>query len=100
KDCIGAIDGVHVPITINCKDQIPFIGRKGIHVHNVMAACKFDMLFTFSWVGSEGLAHDTRISYAVLHRVNINFSHPPQGNLRVKKIIYLILIASCLFFYC
>jgi hypothetical protein len=28
KDCIGAIDGIHVPVKISPSKQIPYIGRK------------------------------------------------------------------------
>ncbi|GAV72525.1 DDE_4 domain-containing protein, partial [Cephalotus follicularis] len=40
-DCIGAIDGVHVPVCISPLEAIPYIGRKGIPTQNVMAACKY-----------------------------------------------------------
>ncbi|GAV72042.1 Myb_DNA-bind_3 domain-containing protein, partial [Cephalotus follicularis] len=48
-DCIGAIDGVHVPACVSPADFIPFIGRKGIPTQNVMARCGFDMQFTFRY---------------------------------------------------
>ena len=41
--------------------MIPCIGRKGYLTQNIMAACDFDMCFTFAWLGWEGSAHDTRI---------------------------------------
>ncbi|GAV77292.1 Myb_DNA-bind_3 domain-containing protein/DDE_4 domain-containing protein [Cephalotus follicularis] len=81
NDCIGAIDGVHVPVCISPLEAIPYIGRKGIPTQNVMAACDFDMRFTFCWAGWEGSAHDTRIFYAVLRDPTLNFPHPPDGNL-------------------
>ncbi|GAV85283.1 LOW QUALITY PROTEIN: DDE_4 domain-containing protein, partial [Cephalotus follicularis] len=73
QHCIGAIDRVHVPVTINPNDQILFIGRKGISIQNVIVACNFNMQFTFSWAGWEGSVHDTHIFYANLRRPNINF---------------------------
>ncbi|QHN94287.1 PIF-like transposase [Arachis hypogaea] len=51
KDAIGAIDGTHVPVIVSTEDQIRFIGRKGIPTQNVMAACNFDMEFTFALAG-------------------------------------------------
>ena len=58
QNCIGAIDGTHVRACVSQENQIPFIGRKGILTQNIMAACSFDMQFTFVWAGWEGSAHD------------------------------------------
>ncbi|XP_050374593.1 uncharacterized protein LOC126792153 [Argentina anserina] len=51
KDCIGAIDGVHVQAVVSPKDVVPYIGRKGSLTQNVMAECNFDMQFTFVCAG-------------------------------------------------
>ncbi|CAN6579859.1 unnamed protein product [Malus baccata var. baccata] len=45
---------------------------------NVMAACNFDMQFTFACAGWEGTAHDTRVFLSVLRNPNLNFSKPPN----------------------
>ncbi|CAN6712988.1 unnamed protein product [Malus baccata var. baccata] len=79
KDCIGAIDGVHVEASIPPPDQVPYIGRKGIPTQNVMVACNFDMQFTFACAGWEGTAHDTRVFLSVLRNPNLNFPKPPNG---------------------
>ncbi|CAN6697123.1 unnamed protein product [Malus baccata var. baccata] len=79
KDCIGAIDGVHVEASIPPPDQVPYIGRKGIPTQNVMAACNFDMQFTFACAGWEGTAHDTRVFLSVLRNPILNFPKPPNG---------------------
>jgi hypothetical protein len=44
-----------------------------------MAACSFDMQFTFVWAGWEGSAHDTRIFYKAIRNTNIQFPGPPEG---------------------
>ena len=54
KDCIGAIDGTHIPVVMPASKQIPYIGRKGFPTQNVMAVCDFNMCFTFAWAGWEG----------------------------------------------
>ncbi|KAL5574363.1 hypothetical protein UlMin_023960 [Ulmus minor] len=54
KDCIGAIDGTHIHAKIPVNEQIPCIGRKGFSTQNIMAACNFNMLFTFVWPRWEG----------------------------------------------
>ncbi|XP_042974767.1 uncharacterized protein LOC122306404 [Carya illinoinensis] len=79
NDCIGAIDGTHVPVTISPTKQIPFIGRKGIPTQNIMAVCDFYMRFTFVWVGWEGTAHDTRIFMEAIQKEELQFPHPPRG---------------------
>ncbi|XP_062086320.1 uncharacterized protein LOC133792429 [Humulus lupulus] len=79
KNCIGAIDGVHVNAIIPPEDQVPFVGRKGIPTQNVMAICNFDMQFIYAYAGWEGSAHDTRIFYTALRDSTSNFPKPPQG---------------------
>ena len=61
QDCIGAIDGTHVKASVREHEQAKYIGRKGYATQNIMAACDFNMCFTFAWAGWEGTAHDTRI---------------------------------------
>ncbi|PRQ26237.1 putative harbinger transposase-derived nuclease domain-containing protein [Rosa chinensis] len=79
KDCIGAIDGVHIPTSIAPEKQIPYIGRKGIRTQNVMAACNFDMQFIYVCAGWEESAHDTRVFLSVLRDPVMNFPKPPPG---------------------
>ncbi|KAI3782587.1 hypothetical protein L2E82_12638 [Cichorium intybus] len=76
KDCIGAIDGTHVKASIRENEQAKYIGRKGYTTQNIMAACDFNMCFTFAWAGWEGTAHDTRIFNEALRRPELNFPHP------------------------
>lgn len=42
-----------------------------------MAACSFDMKFTFVYSGWEGSAHDSRVFLAAVTRPNLEFPHPP-----------------------
>ncbi|XP_061961541.1 protein ALP1-like [Populus nigra] len=79
KNCIGAIDGTHVRACVSQEIQIPFIGRNGIPTQNIMAACSFNMQFTFVWAGWEGSAHNTRIFYEAIGNTNIQFPRPPEG---------------------
>ncbi|XP_062118773.1 uncharacterized protein LOC133832447 [Humulus lupulus] len=79
KNCIGAIDGTHVRVSLPVDKQIPYIGRKGYPTQNIMAVCGFDMLFTFVWAGWEGTAHDTRIFLEALRNTHLNFPKPPNG---------------------
>ncbi|XP_030936489.1 protein ALP1-like [Quercus lobata] len=77
--CIGAIDGVHVPVLLPEKKQHPYRGRKGVTTVNCMCACDFDMKFTFACVGWEGSAHDTKIFLNCLNNERNNFPKAPPG---------------------
>jgi hypothetical protein len=43
-----------------------------------MAACSFDMQFTFVWVEWKSSAHDARIFLEVIDNPNIRFLKPPK----------------------
>uniref|UniRef100_A0A6N2K303 Uncharacterized protein n=1 Tax=Salix viminalis TaxID=40686 RepID=A0A6N2K303_SALVM len=88
KNCIGAIDGTHVRVTISVENQIPFIGRKGVPTQNIMGACGFDMQFTFFWAGWEGSAHDTCIFHEAIDSRIINFPKPPEGKYYLVDVGY------------
>ena len=77
--CVGAIDGTHVRTCISAKNQVAFIGRKGVPTQNIMVACSFNMQFTFVWAGWEGSAHDTHIFHDAINNNNIKFPKPPEG---------------------
>ncbi|KAJ0438029.1 hypothetical protein HanHA300_Chr16g0609241 [Helianthus annuus] len=79
KDCIGAIDGTHVRAFVREHEQPKYIGRKGYATQNRMAACDFNMCFTFAWAGWEGTTYDTRIENEALRRPEVNFPHPIGG---------------------
>ncbi len=46
---------------------------------NVMAACDFDMCFTFVNAGWEGTATDLRILLHCVHNKGLNFPQAPKG---------------------
>lgn len=100
KDCIGAIDGVHVRASIRPADQIPYIGRKGMPTQNIMAACNFDMQFIFACAGWEGTAHDTRIFLSAIRNPKWNFPKPPSGKNFVFNTFLLFVQIQVLFQYC
>ncbi|RWR74219.1 protein ALP1-like protein [Cinnamomum micranthum f. kanehirae] len=70
KDCIGAIDGTHVRVKVSRADAPRFRGRKDWPTQNVLAACSFDMRFTYVLPGWEGTASDSRIMRNALVRQN------------------------------
>ena len=61
EQCIGAIDGTHIPAVIPLNLQGPFRNRKGFISQNVLAAVNFDLTFSYALVGWEGSAHDSTV---------------------------------------
>ena len=55
-----------------------WLNRKGFHSQNILAACSFDMKFTYLLTGYEGSCHDARmLDEAIAFK---GFPIPPQGN--------------------
>jgi hypothetical protein len=67
KDCRMAVDGTHLPIAVPSEEADRFRGRKGI-TQNVLAACSFDLNFTYVMSGWEGAAADGRLMADALQR--------------------------------
>ncbi|RVW93204.1 putative nuclease HARBI1 [Vitis vinifera] len=61
KDCIGAIDGSHFRVKVSNDVVQRYRGRKYYPTQNVLAACSFDLKFTYVLPGWEGSASDSRI---------------------------------------
>ncbi|BAF08282.1 uncharacterized protein [Oryza sativa Japonica Group] len=66
KNCIGAIDGVHVPITISDYEAAPYRNIEDSLSQNVMLACDFDLNFVHVCSGHEGSASDAAVLYAAV----------------------------------
>ncbi|KAL2541559.1 putative harbinger transposase-derived nuclease [Abeliophyllum distichum] len=79
QDCIGAIDGTHVKAVFPASERLHLIGRKGYPSQNVLAACDFNMCFTFVLPGTTGNVHDSRILARAIHSADINFPQPANG---------------------
>jgi hypothetical protein len=78
KDCIGAIDGTHIRVSLSPREQVRYIGKTGITTQNVLANCDFDMRFTYVAVGQLGSYHDTSVLYYAMEVDEKDFPHPPQ----------------------
>jgi len=61
EDCLGALDGSHVPAVVPENLHGRFRNRKGLVTQNVLGACNFDMVFEYDLCGWEGSAHDGRV---------------------------------------
>ena len=81
KDCIGAIDGTHIPVVVSQNLLVQYMCRKSITTQNVMAVCDFDMMFTFVLAGWPGSVHDMRIFDDAMNKYSNAFPHSPPGTL-------------------
>ncbi|XP_060185677.1 uncharacterized protein LOC132615119 [Lycium barbarum] len=68
QDCIGAIDGTHVRVKVSQSEAPKYRGRKDYPTQNVLAACSFDLKFTYVLAGWEGTTSDSRIMKEALNR--------------------------------
>ena len=88
QDCVGAIDGTYVRVSVPPEIQGRFRGRKDGTTQNVLAAISFDLKFTYVLAGQEGSAHDSRV-------LNDAFARPrgfsiPDGIIRLLHIFSLL----------
>ncbi|XP_052180401.1 uncharacterized protein LOC127793743 [Diospyros lotus] len=70
KDCVGAVDGIHIPVTVGVDEQGPFRNKNGLLSQIVLAACSFDLKFHYVLAGWEGSAEDLRVLTSALTRRN------------------------------
>ncbi|KAF3793531.1 hypothetical protein EJ110_NYTH09430 [Nymphaea thermarum] len=66
ENCLGAIDGTHIPAWVPASDQARFRNRKGFVSQNVMAVVGLDTRFHYVMAGWEGSATDSRVLYNAL----------------------------------
>ena len=81
KDCIGALDGTYIRVSLSPDEQVRYIGKTGIPTQNVLAVCDFDMRFTYVSTGQPGSMHDTSVLYNAIKVDETFFPHPSQGSM-------------------
>ncbi|KAH7850954.1 hypothetical protein Vadar_005108 [Vaccinium darrowii] len=79
KDCVRAIDGTHISASVPASDQIPYRGKHTVTTQNVMAACSFDMRFTYVLSGWEGTTNDSMVFLECVNNPAMGFPKPPEG---------------------
>ncbi|KAL5579114.1 hypothetical protein UlMin_011556 [Ulmus minor] len=77
--CVGAIDGTHIAANVPKHLATPYLGRKRVTTQNILAACDFDIKFTYMMTGWEGSVHSARVLCAATNDSIYNFPHPPPG---------------------
>ncbi|NP_001288524.1 uncharacterized protein LOC103634642 [Zea mays] len=76
KNCIGSIDGTHVPVSMSHYQAAPFRNRKGTLSQNVMVVCDFNLNITYVSVGWEGSATDSMVLRSAMNNVVGKFEVP------------------------
>ena len=61
QNCIGALDGSLIPVTVPAKLGSIYRCRKGFTAQNILIACSFDFTFQYVRAGWPGSVHDSRI---------------------------------------
>lgn len=61
KDCRGAVDGSLLDAFVSAVDMARYLSRKGRVSTNLLAACRFSLLFCYILSGWEGSAADSRV---------------------------------------
>lgn len=68
QDCVGAVDGIHIPVMVGVDEQGPFRNKNGMLSQNVLAAFSFDLKFHYVLAGWEGSASDLQVLNSALTR--------------------------------
>jgi len=63
EGALGAVDGTHIHCTSSAADRDASRNRKGVPTQNCLAACTFDLHFTYFLSGWEGSTHDSTLYY-------------------------------------
>jgi hypothetical protein len=102
NDCIGALDGTHIRVSLSPEEQVRYIGKTGIPTQNVLVVCDFDMRFTYVAAGQPGSLHDTSVLYHALEADVDVFPHPPQGTIFfiMSLLMYICMHKLILFYIC
>ncbi|CAL9001103.1 unnamed protein product, partial [Prunus brigantina] len=70
ENCIGALDGTHIPVIVSAKDRPRYRNRKGDISTNVLGVCDPDLKFIYVLSGWEGSASDACVLRDALARDN------------------------------
>jgi hypothetical protein len=92
NNCIGAIDGTHIPVVVPASKVVQHVGRHGYPTQNVLDICDFDMRFTFVVAGWPGSVHDMRVFNDALRKYGTIFPHPPPGTIILMQFNFVLFI--------
>ncbi|XP_019108049.2 protein ALP1-like [Beta vulgaris subsp. vulgaris] len=86
KNCIGALDGTLIDVTVPVDDKSRYRSRKNTISTNVLGACAPDLQFIYVLAGWEGSAADGRVLRSALERDN--GLKVPRGNYYLADLGY------------
>lgn len=89
QNCVGALDGTHIPARVVGREVASYRNRKGTISQNVLAVCNFDLEFIYVLSGWEGSAHDSKVLNDALTRRTNNFQVPEGKNLQFIYKLYV-----------
>jgi hypothetical protein len=92
NNCIGAIDGTHVPVVVEKSKKVAHMCRHKFTSQNVLAVCDFDLRFTFVLAGWPGSVHDMTVFKDATRRYADKFPHPPPGDLLTFSYVTITLM--------
>ncbi|XLR24066.1 hypothetical protein S83_051966, partial [Arachis hypogaea] len=76
KDCLGALDGTYIEVTVPESEKEKYRTRKGKICTNVLGVCNREMGFVYVLSRWEGLASDSRVLRDAITRCNsLKISH-------------------------
>ncbi|KAG6513446.1 hypothetical protein ZIOFF_023776 [Zingiber officinale] len=76
RNCVSALDGIHIRVKVSNVDAPRYRGRNDCPTTNMLAACSFDLKFTYILSGWEGTTFDSRIiKNALSRRDKLLFPH-------------------------
>lgn len=78
---MGAIDGIHLPVTVGVDEQGPFRNKDGLISQVILAACSFDLKFHYVLAGWEGSCTDLQVFNSAITRTNK--LQVPEGNINL-----------------
>jgi hypothetical protein len=79
NNCIGALDGTHIPVVVPSDKVIQHMCREGMTTQNVLSVCDFDMRFTFVLAGWPGSVYDMRVFTDAMTKYGDMFPYSPIG---------------------
>jgi hypothetical protein len=92
NNCIGAIDGTHVPVVVEKSKKVAHMCRHKFTSQNVLTVCDFDLRFTFVLAGWPGSVHDMTVFKDATRRHADKFPHPPPGDLFTLPYVTITLV--------
>jgi hypothetical protein len=68
QDCIGALDGTYVKVTVPEAAKRRYRSRKNVISQNVLVVCDFDGVLIYILAGWEGTQHDSGLLYDAMQK--------------------------------